>query len=232
MRLTVRDNLIIETLKNQDFCFYKDIERHFFSSPYSAYKRLNELHKGNYILIKTLKHLYLKKNIDSSLMNLIGNNRKYICLGEKFKIFRRTPSLWKINHQLLLFSLRKRLESILNIQAVFENQIRDSKRTLYDRTFEPFPDFYFQGEDFKLAVELELSLKSQKRYFLKMSEYRKSSYSHVLYVITDNKKTSRLVETFHYQKYIAIAHYLNLEKVISYRYGNLSLMEWLKKRTK
>lgn len=232
MVLTVRDTLIIETLKNQDFCFYKDIENHFFSSKYSAYKRLNELQKNNYILIKPLQHLYLEKNIDSSLMNLIGNNRKYICLGEEYKIFRRIPSLWKINHQLLLFSLRKRLENILKIQAIFENQIRDSKRTLYDRTFEPFPDFYFQGENFKLAVELELSLKSQRRYSLKMSEYRKSSYSHVLYVITNNKKTSRLIETFHYQKYIAIAHYLNLEKVVSYRYGNLSLLEWLKKRTK
>ena len=232
MKLTVRDNLIIETLKNQDFCFYKDIEDHFFSSKYSAYKRLNELQKNHYIFIKPLKNLYLEKNMDSSLMNLIGNNRKYICLGEKFNIFRRKPSLWKINHQLLLFSSRKRLEDILNTKAVFENQIRDLKGALYDRTFEPFPDFYFQGENFKLAVELELSLKSQKRYFLKMSEYRKSSYSHVLYIITDNKKTSRLLETFRYQKYVAIAHYLNLENLISYRYGSLTLSEWLKKRTK
>ena len=30
MVLTERDELIIETLKDQDFCFYKDIEKKFF----------------------------------------------------------------------------------------------------------------------------------------------------------------------------------------------------------
>ena len=232
MELTKRDILIIETLKNQDFCLYKDIENNFFSSKYSAYNRLNELRKNNYILIKSFNHLCLTKNLDSSSLNLIGNNRKYISLPEKHKILTRNPSLWKINHQLLLLSLKIRLENLLNTSAIYENQIRDLKYSLYDRTFEPLPDFYFQGESFKLAVELELHLKSKNRYSLKMSEYRKSSYSHVLYVVTNNKKTNRLIRAFRYQKYVAIAHYINLEKIVSYRYGNQPLLEWLKKRTK
>ena len=111
-------------------------------------------------------------------------------------------------------------------------KIKNLKNTFYDRTFEPLPDFYFKGEDFKLAVELEISLKSQGRYFLKMGEYRKSSFTHVLYIVTHSKKITRLIKTFQYEKHIAMAHYIKPEEVICYRYGELSLEEWLGKRTK
>ena len=124
------------------------------------------------------------------------------------------------------------LEKLLGVSPAFESQIKDLKYTLYDRAFEPLPDFYLKGEDFKLAVELELHLKSKKRYSFKMSEYRKSSYSHVLYVVTNGKKITRLVRAFRYYKYVGIVHYAKPEDVISYWYGNIPLSEWLKKRTK
>ena len=65
-----------------------------------------------------------------------------------------------------------------------------------------------------------------------MSEYKKSSYSHVLYVSTHGRKISKLIKIFKYRKYIGVAHYTDLEKVESYRYGKQTLLEWLKKRTK
>ena len=117
MNLTLRDKLIIETLKNQDFCFYKDIEKSFFSSKYSAYNRLKDLKKQGYIAIEPFNLLYLQKDLDSSCLNFIGMNRKYICLHEKEKILRRKISKWKIRHQLLLFSLKDRLEKFLNVTA-------------------------------------------------------------------------------------------------------------------
>ena len=116
--------------------------------------------------------------------------------------------------------------------ALLENRVKDLKNTLYDRTFEPLPDFYLKGEGYKLAVELELHLKSQSRYSFKMSEYKKSNYSHVLYVVTNGKKITRLIKDFRYYKYVGIVHYTNLKEIISYRYGNMSLLEWLTKRTK
>ena len=89
-------------------------------------------------------------------------------MGIKVKLLKREPSPWKKTHQLLLFSVRERLEKLLGVEAVFENQIRDSKYTLLQNgDDEPLPDFYMEGESYKLAVELELSLKSQNRYFLK-----------------------------------------------------------------
>ena len=109
-----------------------------------------------------------EKTSDNSCLNFIRMNRKDICLDEKDKMLRRKISKWKIRHQLLLFSLKDGLEKLLNVTAIFENQVKDLKHTLYDRTFEPLPDFYLKGEGYKLAVELELNLKSQGRYFLKI----------------------------------------------------------------
>lgn len=232
MILTKRDKLIIETLKGQDFCFYKDIEKSFFPSKYSAYNRLNDLEKHGLIAIRPLKSLCMQKGLDSSCLNFIGTNRKYICLDENDTALRRKTSKWKIRHQLLLFSLKERLEKLLNASAFFENKLKDLKHTLYDRSFEPLPDFYFKEEGYKLAVELELHLKSKKRYSLKMTEYRKSSYSHVLYVVANAKKITSLVRIFKYYKSIGMAYYTKPEEIISYWYGNISLSGWLKKRTR
>ena len=232
MILTKRDKLIIDTLQKQDFCFYKDIQKKFFSSDFSASHRLNCLKKHGYISIEPLSSLKFKKKLDSSAIEVIGRNLKIISLSDEYKSLRRKISPWKKTHQILLFSLKERLERLLKIEAVFENQIKNLKHSFYDRNFEPLPDFYLKGEDFKLAVELELSLKSQSCYFLKISEYRKSSFTHVLYIVTNAKKITRLIRTFQYNKYMAMAHYTKPEEVTSYRYGELSLLEWLGKRTK
>ena len=232
MKLTERDKLIIDILKEQDFCFYNDIKNKFFSSDFSASHRLTCLKENGYIFIESLSPVDFKKNLDNSSIETIGKKYKIISLADKNKYLRRTVSPWKKTHQLLLFSLREQLKKILGVSPVFESWIKDSKYTLYDRTFEPFPDFYLKGEDYKLAIELELHLKSKNRYSLKMSEYRKSSYSHVLYVVTNGKKITSLVRAFRYYKYVGIAHYAKPEDVISYRYGNIPLSKWLKKRTK
>ena len=232
MILTERDKLIIETLKNQEFCFYSDIKNNFFPSDFAACHRLGRLKKHGYISIESFSPLDFKKNLDSSSIELVGKNYKIISLSDKFKYLRRKVSPWKKTHQLFLFSLRERLKNLLGVSPVFDSQIKDLKYTLFDRTFEPLPDFSLKGEDYKLAVELELHLKSKGRYSFKMSEYRKSSYSHVLYVITHGKKITRLVRAFRYYDYVGIVHYANLEDVISYRYGSIPLLEWLKKKTK
>ncbi len=232
MILTKRDKLIIDTLKEQDFCFYNDIKNKFFPSDFSASHRLTRLKENGYIFIETLSSADFKKKLDTSSIEAIGKKYKIISLADKNESLRRNVSPWKKTHQLLLFSLREQLKKLLGVSPVFESRVRDSKYTLYDRTFEPFPDFYIKGEDYKLAVELELHLKSKNRYSLKMSEYRKSSYSHVLYVVTNAKKITSLVRVFRYYKYIGITHYAKPEEVVSYWHGNISLSEWLKKRTK
>ena len=232
MKLTERDRRIIDILRNQDFCFYSDIKNKFFPSNFSACHRLTCLKDNDYIFIESLSSLNFKKILDDPSIELIEKNHKVIGLMDKLKYLRRKVSPWKKRHQLLLFYLKKRLEKLLSVSSAFESKIRDSKHTLYDKTFEPLPDFYIKGEDYKLAVELELHLKSKNRYSLKMSEYRKSSYSHVLYVVTQAKKITSLVRAFRYYKYIGIVHYAKPEDVTSYRYGNICLSDWIKKRTK
>ena len=232
IRLTLRDRQIISILQNQDFCFYKDIKDRFFPSDSSACNRLSKLKERGHILIESLSFNDLNKSFDSSSMELIGRNLKIIRLSDQCSQAKRRISPWKKTHQVLLFSVKERLENLLNEKAVFENKIRDLKETQYNGNYEPLPDFYLKGEGYKLAVELELTLKSQGRYFLKMSEYGKSRFTHVLYVATHIKKMQSLIKTFHYRRYIGIVHYSNLNEVISHRYGELSLSEWLVKRTK
>ena len=232
VRLTERDKLIIDLLQKQDFCFYSDIKKKFFSSDASACNRLSKLKKRGHILIEPVDFSVLTKTLDDSSLGLIGRNLKIVSLSDKCHLKKRKNSDWKKTHQLLLFSVKERLESLLETRAVFENQIKDLRDTLQNGKYEPLPDFYLRGEDYKLAVELELHLKSRRLYFFKMAEYRRSRFTHVLYVTAHIKKVQRLIRAFQSRKYISIAHYSNLEEVISHRYGHLSLLEWLKRRTK
>ena len=232
MILTKRDKLIIEILQNQDFCFYKDVCKNFFPSKTSACNRLNKLKEGGYLQIEEIKPSDINKVLDSPSLGLAGKQLKIISLSNKGRLAKRKTSPLKKTHQILLFSVRKRLEKFLEKEAVFENQIRELRQTLHNGKYEPFPDFFIKGEGYKLAVELELSLKSQNRYFQKMIDYRNSRFTHVLYIATHIKTLPKLSGTFRHRKYIAVSHYSNVEQVISHRYGRQSLNEWLKERTK
>ncbi|MCZ0931773.1 MAG: winged helix-turn-helix domain-containing protein [Oligoflexia bacterium] len=232
MILTERDNRIINVLQQQDFCFYKDIANKFFSSETSASLRLKKLKEKGFIRIESIYSPSFNKIMDTASMPFIGGNKKVIRLNNKYKLIKRKPSYWKIKHQLLLFSLKERLEKLLGHSAVFENDIRNLRDTLYNGKWEPLPDFYIKGEDYKLAVELELHIKSKGRYWRKTSDYRNSRFTHVLYVVTNVKKVNSLIRSFKHYKYIGIAHYSREDELTNFWYGKLSLLEWLKKRTK
>ena len=232
MILTKRDNHIISLLQQQDFCFYKDIAGKFFSSSTTASLRLKKLQQEGLITIEPIYIKRFHKIMDKASMPFIGNNKKIVRLNNKFKVIRRKPNNWKIKHQLLLFSLKERLENLLNEKAFFENDIRDLRETLYNGRHEPLPDLYIKGEDYKLAIELELHIKSKGRYYLKTSQYRNSRYTHVLYFVTNIKKMDSLIKAFKSYRYIGLAHYRQVDELFCYWYGKLSLQEWLKKKTK
>ena len=225
MRLTKRDKLIINTLKHQEFCFYKDIKNKFFNSKTSACNRLIKLKNNGFLNIETIKACDIKKSFDVSCLD-IGKNLKIISLS-KSKLQNRVPSEWKKRHQILLFSIKERLEKLLRVKAYFDNHIRDLKYTLQDRTGEPLPDLFLKGEDYKLAIELELHIKTKKRYALKKSAYNTSSFTHVLYVVPHANKITRLIKNFKYYRFFGLSHYANLNEVSSFRYGQISLKKWL-----
>ena len=231
MKLSHRDKAIMNFIRKQDFCFYKDVIKSFFPSYASGSRRLNMLSNEGYLSIEAIKVKILIKVLDTKSLSVIGRRNKIVFLKkshlsdyEYLKLSR-----FKINHQVLLFSLKEKLQSILKIPAVFENEIRDRRGTLESGGHEPYPDFYFEGENFKLAVELELNIKSQNRYDLKTINYSGSSFSHVLYVVGSLKKKDRLLEYFAYKDGIGISHYAEPETVFSYSYGKSFLLEWLKR---
>ena len=230
MNLSERDKTIMNFIRKQDFCFYRDVMR-FFPSYSIASRRLNKLSRYGYLVIEGIKSKHFKDILDKESLKFIGHKNKIVYLRkshlsnyEYLKLSRQ-----KINHQVLLFSLKEKLQSILKAPAFFENEIREQRGTLESGGHEPYPDFYFKGEDFKLAVELELNIKSQNRYDLKTIDYSNSSFSHVLYVVGFLKKKDKLLEYFSYKDGIGIAHYAEPENVFSYSHGKTSLTSWLKK---
>jgi len=50
----------------------------------------------------------------------------------------------------------------------------------------------------------------------KMSKYKKSNQSHILYVVTNAKKITRFIKDFRSYKYVGITHYFDIEKLMSY----------------
>lgn len=109
---------------------------------------------------KPIPSFYFSHNIDDESLHLIENNKKIIKLNNKHKIMKRKISQSRIKRQLILFSLKERLENFLNQKAVFEHEII-VKPTFYNGDYEPFPELYIQGEGYKLAIELDLHLKKK-----------------------------------------------------------------------
>ena len=231
MRLTSRDKLIIEVLQHQEFCFYKDICKNFFPSKSSASQSLKRLMKSGHIILEPAENLN-SHSFDDLSLSLFVDNHFIVRLGDKYKLIKRETNSLRKRHQILLFSVKERLENLLKEEAVFEIQIRELRNTLHNVKYEPLPDFYLKGKNYKLAVELELNLKTQNRYFQKMIDYRNSRFTHVLYVATHIKSLQRLSGIFRHRKYIAVSHYSNVKEVISHRYGRQPLTQWLKEETK
>ena len=230
MRLSKRDKQIINFIRKQDFCFYKDIVS-FFPSYSTASRRLNKLSNYGYLVIEGIQSKRFESLLDEKSLNVIGCNRKIIYLKKShlssYEYLRL--SRYKINHQVLLFSVKKKLEGILSLPAYFENEIKERRGTLESGAHEPYPDFYFRGKDFKLAVELELNIKSKNRYDLKTIDYSQSSFSHTLYIVGTLKKKNKLLELFAFKDGIGIAHYAEPENVFSYSYGKLFVLKWIRK---
>ena len=231
MNLSERDKAIMNFIRKQDFCLYKDILKKFFPSYASCSRRLNKLSEKGYLVIEPINIENLMKVLDTENLDFIARDNRIVYLKRShlsnYEYLKFSRS--KINHQVLLFSLKEKLQSILKAPAFFENEIRENRYTLESGGHEPYPDFYFKGEDFKLAVELELNIKSKNRYDLKTIDYSNSSFSHVLYVVGFLKMKDRLLEFFAYKDGIGIAHYAEPENVFSYSHGKTSLTSWLKK---
>ena len=86
--------------------------------------------------------------MDNCSLHLIGDNKKIVRLNDKRKIAKRQPSQWQMKRQVVLFSLKERLEKFLGQTAVFENETNFLK-TLFPEDVEPVPEFYLKGANYK-----------------------------------------------------------------------------------
>ena len=95
MELRKRDKLVIETLINQDYCFYQDISRKFYPSLSSASHGLRRLIEGGYISVEPVEKIKGNEALDDLSFNFLRNNKKALRLGERYKVLRGKVSPWK-----------------------------------------------------------------------------------------------------------------------------------------
>ncbi len=225
MILSEKEKDIIHFVGNQEFCFLSDIRKKFFRSDSACSQKISKLRNNDFLSMIRVNQTKLK-----SLFSQIPSNRKIIYLNKKGlrKIHKkRRPSFYKATHQVLLFQVKEKLERLLEQKGLYENELKNLKGTIYESFEEPYPDFVIKGDSYKLAVELELNLKSLDRYEKKIASYLRSSYTHILYIVLKKKMKDSLLQVFEYQDSFAVTYYNYLKQPYSRYHGNFNLKEWV-----
>ncbi|MEA9358445.1 MarR family winged helix-turn-helix transcriptional regulator [Bacteriovorax sp. PP10] len=146
---------------------------------------------------KIIQRLEAKKLLDKYSPS--GSKKKYVYLtaeGEKLlssenRFYR--PAQNSIYHDLLMSELcYEFLKFDCFDEAILEHLIHNKKEFL--KLLGPIPDAILKGkigkQNFRIALELELTQKSQDRVFNKISQYMVSNYDYIVYLF--NQKN-----TFH-----------------------------------
>ncbi len=229
--LQKRDIEIIEFLEAQRFATLKQIRNLFFSSSSSCYKRLSYLLNQGFVSSFSVKDILRHSFRKRSLVNL-----KKIGVQNNIKIY--TP---KNRKKKLMFDKFLLHQLIVNEVALKLKEEFSSLFILFEKDFYKFssyylkslrklrPDFSLEGEGMKIAVEVETSLKSKRRYFEKIHEYKHSIYTHVLYIYLTEHHRCFLQEILRRAYFIALAKHSNPMKVENYFFGYLPLKDWIKK---
>ena len=232
-RLQKRDKEILDFLENQKFCSFFHIRNNFFISNNSCFVRLSKLQRMGFLQSfrfqellslceKSSEHSYLKK------LGIRSRSRVYTAS--------KNPKLYStqfLAHQFILseavFLFQKKFK---NKRFIFPTDLQKMKSCAFSRKNEPKPDFSIECDLFKLAVEIEATQKSNKRYSQKFSDYLNSIYTHILYIYITDKIKRVLQNKMQMDSRIGLCHYSSPFEVETFRWGSLELKDWIQKINK
>ena len=237
LQLTERDRKIIDFLRYQAFATSTQLKKYFFNNNGSSIRRLIELENAHYIESKTAKDFFARDNKFTKIITgpEITSRTKIYYLS---KAFRRqvseTNRILKYDlclHQILLNDVRIKLQNIIQNYELILNDPQLKQMTSVDagRRKEFTPDLSFEGNEFKLAIEYERLIKSSNRYSQRFGFFQNSSYSHVLYVYSNEEILKTLLDLVGTNRKFAFAHYLNPELIFSNTWGYMEINSWIKK---
>lgn len=188
LKLMPRDWYIIEGLYANTLMSFKQIERFYFDqrAKSTIHNRLTQLEQGG--IIKRFKmgrivHHYYEKEIGVVFsLTKLGLSLLQTKVPERNLRMEPAPvNTSTLFHDLLLVDVAKRLENVLPQMNFVSGKLQVTSTTKGKR----IPDIIgnWQSSNKLMAIELELTAKSEKRYRQILTEYRiNASYEKIIYV--------------------------------------------------
>ena len=236
--LQERDYRILDFLRSQGFATFWQLQTLFFKSEDSCGLRLRALARGKY-LESTTANLFFKeagKRFSSILLGL--NIHPLTKIYTLSSVFRRqvseTNRLLKYDlclHQLMLNDVRINLDHHITGYRLVLNDPQLKTWSIIDpgRRHEFTPDLSYESKNYSIAIELERTVKSLRRYMDRFGYYQSSVYTHVLYVYTAESHLATLLKYAGNSRRFAFAHYLKPNEVFSNVWGHMEINDWIKK---
>jgi hypothetical protein len=242
IQLTPRDIRIVNFLRDQGFATYDDLRIRFFGKKSVTSRRLRILSDNGIIKAQNIYEIFgLDRNTRyfPYLVQLkINPKHRIFTLGESMlrslnfgKTMQRKDMVF---HQLFLNHVLYFVEKAFpGAVVVTEQMINALSMNEPGRKKEIAPDmaveFEKNGYRFKIAVELERTIKDRNRYLQKSDHLDRSIYTHVWYVGLSDKSLKTLQSKMVARRKYGFSHISNLERVLSPDLGILSFMGWLEK---
>lgn len=194
MILQPRDTLLLENLKKYGVLSTPQVIKHHFQSiaKTTALRRLRLLEQGTFIR----RSVPLDDGTSTWTLGLKG--KRLFAVEESMQFSNRNT----IYHDVLLNDIRMKLESMglgldwtpeyhLKSHAFKDYKYRHAKERLIPDgvLIEPI-----KGEEVKIAIELELTRKSEARYKFIFREYRDLHFDHVWYFVKSFKDMDAIVK--------------------------------------
>lgn len=173
--ITKRDKEIVDFINIFGKTYYKVLGETFFNNEQVARNRINLLIKEK--IFKSVKLEQEEINAPKTCI-VLGTEGKFIVedMGKSVKDFRTTR---RINHNLY--------EQIAYYYLVQTGTVERTTIANHFKDYKHIPDFILKTNNLTLFVEIELSLKSPKRYIQLIEKTILSGIDRVLYIVPDEQ---------------------------------------------
>ena len=173
--ITKRDKEIVDFINIFGKTYYKVLGETFFNNEQVARNRINLLIKEK--IFKSVKLEQEEINAPKTCI-VLGTEGKFIVedMGKSVKDFRTTR---RINHNLY--------EQIAYYYLVQTGTVERTTIANHFKDYKHIPDFILKTNNLTLFVEIELSLKSSKRYIQLIEKTLFSGIDRVLYIVPDEQ---------------------------------------------
>ena len=236
IELTKRDLKLIEFLANQGFATFAQIQKHYFPDKYSTSRRLGILNENKIVKKQSINDIFKQSGrfFPCLLQMKISSKQSIYSLGDvMIRTHAKSLSMQKANmllHQLFLNNVLMFIKGEFpnDVKILTEQEIKEQATDNFGRK-KLAPDLSVEMGRTKIAVELERTIKSKTRYQNKIYQFDRTIYSHVWFIVLDDKHLGLLRKKIPSDYKYGFSHIKDLNTVISREFGTLDLLDWVTK---